>query len=206
MNGAGSSSHRENPFHAQRIRPGAIDFIFLHGASTGALVDKLRANGWRGAIIGPHGSGKSTLLHTLRPAIEAAGRPVVLFELHDGQRRLPMSPRIAGAKPGSMVIVDGYEQLSWWSKVRLHWNCRRLRCGLLVTAHQPVALPTLWETRTDEALAIAVVGRLTAAQPEVAAALAGDIARAYASHHGDIREMLFALYDLYRQRQGGSER
>lgn len=202
MSPAPSRPDRGNPFIAQCIRPGAIDFIFPPGVTKEQLVDKLRANRWRGAIIGAHGSGKSTLMHALRPALEAAGRPVVLFELHDGERRLPTSLRAAGVAPGGMVLVDGYEQLSWWSKLLLLWVCGRLRCGLLVTAHRLVALPTLWVTQTSEELAVAVVRKLATVEHGDSVVTADEIARAFVSHDGNIREMLFGLYDLYRQREG----
>lgn len=201
MNSAPLPQERGNPFIADRIRPGAIDFIFPADVTKQQLLDKLRANHWRGAIIGAHGSGKSTLLQALRPALEAAGRQVASFELHDGERRLPTSLRGAGAMPGGIVVVDGYEQLSWLSKVRLLWGCQWTGCGLLVTAHQPVTLPTLWETQTSQELALEVVRQLAGTGQAAAVLSADEVSRAFASHEGNIREMLFGLYDLYRQRQ-----
>src|SRR5581483_6754178 len=113
------------------------------------IVERLRQAQSHGEIVGPHGSGKSTLLAALVPAIEAAGRRVLQFTLHDGQRQLP--PELlelpADATP-TLVMIDGYEQLSRWSRWRLNRFIRRRGWGLLVTSHATAGLPTLFRTRT----------------------------------------------------------
>lgn len=201
MTAAQPRHDRTNPFIAQRIRPGTVPYIFPDGVTADQLIAALGAQGWRGAIIGPHGSGKSTLLCALRPVIEELGQRVVLVELHDGQRQMPRSLRELGPLPNTLVVVDGYEQLSWWSKLRLRSGCWRNGCGLLVTAHRPVWLPTLLTTTTDPKLAVAVVRALESGRPETAQLAESEIVQAYAMHAGNIREMLFQLYDSYRQRQ-----
>lgn len=201
MNDALPNQRSANPFRAQCLRPGAIPFRFPPGESAASLVDQLRTRQWRGAIVGPHGSGKSTLLASLMPEFAARGLAVVTFELHDGQRRLPKSLRAAGAATGTIVVVDGYEQLSRWSRLRLAWECRRIGCGLLVTAHHPVGLPTLCETRTDVDMAEAVVREIAGESLATSGITTADIREAFLSHNGNIRELLFRMYDLYRQRQ-----
>lgn len=195
----------ENPFCSRRVRPGAIPFLFPVGQSAAALVERLRASDWRGQIIGPHGSGKSSLLAALAPAIKERGRCVVLVELHDGQRRLPRDfPPSAGfdwaTEVPTQIVVDGYEQLGRASRLWLGRFCRRRRCGLLVTAHADVGLPELYRITPDLSLAARVLDYLQRGYPPHATA--EDLAERFARHGGNLREVLFDLYDVYQQRSG----
>jgi hypothetical protein len=71
--------------------------------------------------------------------------------------------------------------------------------GLLVTAHGPVGLPPIYHTATGPERMERIVERL----------LSGDWSRIHreeiaprlAAHHGNVREALFDLYDLYEQRR-----
>ena len=186
----------ENPFCTRRVRPGAIPFLFADDTTAATLVARLRANDWRGQIVGPHGSGKSALLAALIPAIERAGRQVLLLELHDAERSLPRDfwrgPQLASA---TLPIVDGYEQLGRWTRFRLKRCCRRL----LVTAHTSVGLPDLCRTAVDLDLACRVAAQLQ--QGHTPLVSARDVAERFPRHVGNLRELLFDLYDLYEQRQ-----
>lgn len=189
----------ENPFSTSRVRPGAIAYVFPAGETAESLADRLRANGWWGQIVGPHGSGKSALLATLIPALERAGRQPLLIELHDGARRLPVDvSRVPGLTQDSLVIVDGYEQLSHWNRWRLKRFCRRRGVGLVVSSHAPVGLPHLFSTSTSVALARQLVDQLLGdGQPCIAA---DEVERRFVARGGDMREMLFDLYDQYERR------
>lgn len=187
-----------NPFSTRFIRPGAIPYVFPTGESAAALVEQLQSQQWWGQIIGPHGSGKSTLLATLVLALEAAGRTVITFSLHQGQHRLPPLDH-ASLTAHTQLVIDGYEQLSWWNKGRLKSLCRRLGCGLLVTAHADMGLPTLYHISPTVETTAAVVANLlpqgdVRITPEV-------IAAAFIATGGNPRETLFRLYDVYRQGQ-----
>jgi energy-coupling factor transporter ATP-binding protein EcfA2 len=208
----------ENPFSAQRIRPGAIPFVFPAGQDAEALVERFQQTGRRGEIIGPHGSGKSTLLAVLAAAIERTGMKTVLVELHDRQRQLPLDLRsfqrdspifadhrcatvpakIGTVPPPAVLIVDGYEQLSLWNRWTLKRFCRHKGLGLLVTAHDSVGFPTLCQTAVTAELFEQVVEKLLGDQKSPFAP--GEISQCLTQHGGDMREMLFALYDLYEQR------
>ncbi len=195
-----------NPFATRYVRPGAIPFFFAAGESAADLVARLAANGWRGEIVGPHGSGKSTLLATLLPEIERAGRAVATYRLREGERRLDeQSQRVDRLALGTAVVVDGYEQLPWWRKWLLRWACAQRSLGLLVTTHAAAGLPALYETSVDMPTVDRVVGHLLEGEPEGAAIVTReDVARAMEAHPTNLREALFALYDLYeRRRQGG---
>jgi hypothetical protein len=190
-----------NPFSTRFIRPGAIPFIFPDGQSAALLVDRLRDFQWRAQLIGPHGSGKSTLLAALIPALESVGREVLAIDLHQGQRRLP-NLAAGTLSAATLLVIDGYEQLSWWSRRRVKGLCRRTGAGLLVTAHTDLGLPTLYSTEPSQTLAQAVVARLLAGGDR--RITSDDISTAFAASGGNIRETLFRLYDIYHQRGGES--
>lgn len=193
-----------NPFATRHVRPGTIPFLFptvpaSEPNNIAELITRLESNGWRGEIVGPHGSGKSTLLAELISALKASGRAVALFEQHDGQRRLASEPKLASLASGTVIIIDGYEQLGWWERKRLAWHCRRRQCGLVVTSHEPTGLPVLFQTKPDAETLARIVNQLT---PEGGLLSKQDIAAAFHAHRTNLREALFALYDQHEKRHG----
>jgi hypothetical protein len=189
----------ENPFATRWMRPGALAYRFPAGQSVERLVETLRANRWRGEITGPHGCGKSTLLAALLPALREAGREPLLQTLHDGQRRLPRELTDAAWTPRTQVIVDGYEQLGRLARARLKRRSRRAGCGLLVTAHAPAGLPELARVAPDLETVVQLVAHLLG---QSSAPIAREeIARRFAAREGNVRDVLFDLYDLYERRR-----
>jgi hypothetical protein len=196
-----------NPFSTRFIRPGVIPFLFPPGLDAPGLVRALAVRGWRGAILGPHGSGKSTLLAALLPALREAGKEPVLVALHDGQRALPPEAwrdlrRRTGPR-SRIAVIDGYEQLSCWQRWRLRRLCRHRGHGLLVTAHTPVGLPVLLRLCVTPQTAGRVVAQLLTAVPEAAAPRPGtaELAARLGRQSGNLREVLFQLYDDYERRR-----
>ncbi|HEY2882711.1 MAG TPA: hypothetical protein VGJ15_09765, partial [Pirellulales bacterium] len=100
------------------------------------------------------------------------------------------------------IIVDGYEQLGWWARIKLLAHCRREHWGLLVTAHRKQSassLPIVYETTADLATVGHLVNRLL---PDHQGRIQSeDIATAFTAHAGNVRDMLFALYHLFEQRR-----
>jgi hypothetical protein len=189
-----------NPFATRYTRPGAMAFRFPPGVSAAALVDKLADAQWRGQILGPHGSGKTTLLSTLAEELTARGRSIVSFVQHDGARRLNASADEASAWDAqTQVIIDGYEQLGWGARWWIERTCRKQQAGLLITTHADVGLPLLIETSTSEQLAAELVAQLLAEPSSLIGS--EDVSRCYREHAGNLRETLFALYDLYELRR-----
>jgi hypothetical protein len=190
----------QNPFCTRLIRPGALPYLFPGGLTAQKLVERLAAGGGWGQIVGPHGSGKTSLLESLVPQLQAAGRPAVRFALRDGQRSLPkgwqsdVRQHLQGAT-SPVVLVDGYEQLGLAARLWLRLYCRWHKLGLIVTSHQSVGLPELMRCEPSLELAQAIVERLQAAYPQYVTP--ADVQRCFAQHEGNLREMLFALYDVY---------
>ena len=215
-----------NPFSTRAVRPGAIRFRFPSTFGPDDLLRRLADHRWWGEIIGPHGSGKTTLLETLIPHLEQAGRQLVQFELHAGRSSLQpkrRGPASAAEQEGesqdtqpaalrwnarTLVIVDGYEQLGWIGRWLLKMRCRRWRSGLLVTTHQPTGLPQLFQTSVTRELTRELVQSLL---PHGCRILdAADIDRCFDRHRfdphsGNLRETLFALYDVYEERIASGE-
>ncbi len=187
-----------NPFDASRIRPGAIPFLFPPGVSAQSLVERLRQNGWWGEIVGAHGSGKSALVAALLPALRGKGRRPILVELHDAQRTLPIDLRqVHVVENETLIVVDGYEQLSRRSRWRLKRSCRQEKLGLLVTTHRSVGLPELCRTEVSPELACRVIAWFVGDRPW---GLSDQrVVEVFHRHEGNLREMLFELYDWFEQ-------
>ncbi len=189
-----------NPFATRFIRPGAIAFLFAGEDSAEALIDRLRKQHWMGQIIGPHGSGKSTLLATLLPLLAAAERKVVELK---GKRPAEMrhQAKVVVGKSldaGTQLVIDGFEQLSWWSQRKIKDACQRQGAGLLVTTHRDMGLPILWQTDSTPELARNIVARLLPVDDRTIED--AEIEKAYSAAGGNLRETLFALYDVYQNK------
>ena len=193
-----------NPFSTRHVQPGSLEFLFNSGDDAQQLVEGLRRAGWQGQLVGPHGAGKTTLLHCLRPVLRQAGRKLAWVTLRGGQRRLPQD-LLSGWKEWNsqvLVIVDGYEQLGRLSRWRLKRQCRRSGAGLLVTSHTDAGLPLLYKVQPSLPVVRQLVAQLLVDQPGV---LTDDeVAAGFEAWKGNVRELLFALYDLYELRRHDS--
>ncbi len=188
-------SRRDNPFATCWTKPGALAFRFENGQSLERLVAKLAAQNWWGQILGPHGSGKSTLLAALLPALSAAGRPIREIELSHRSRRLLCD--LVAPNHGEIIVVDGFEQLNWLTRLQLKRRCRRAGAGLLVTAHVPMGLPALIQLSPSRRLIEQLVAALCAQIPS--GITSGDVAASHASHGSNVREIFFDLYDRHER-------
>ncbi|HEY4233376.1 MAG TPA: hypothetical protein VGM76_08110 [Lacipirellulaceae bacterium] len=160
------------------------------------MVARLAAQNWWGEVVGPHGSGKSTLLATLAPRISAAGLSATSIALRNHEGHLPWQVlRRALSLPHPVVIVDGYEQLSQFSRAALRWRCRRSAAGLLVTSHAATGLPLLAQLQPDLLLVEQLVAELTQCRP--AAISPTDVAASHACRGSNVRELFFDLYDRH---------
>lgn len=191
--------YERNPFTTRATRPGEIPYCFPTGFSTATLLACLEQSDWNGQIIGPHGSGKSTLLHLLAPQLNDIGRNVVWLSLNSRYRCLGItSDQTTDWTQRTQLIVDGYEQLSWWSRWRFQALCHRKSAGLLVTTHRSMGLPIIWQTNSSVEILKQIVDQLWPSHQGVLAA--NELARIWSRHGGNIRETLFELYDRYEAR------
>ena len=189
----------DNPFSTRFLDPHKHAFVFPPGQTISQLGAVFREYAWRGEITGPHGSGKSTLLHTLCRWAEGQGCRYRFYFLNDQQRYLPLDWSFGSGV--DFYAVDGAEQLPGWMWSWLVWHCRRRACGLLVTAHHSLRLPPLYRTRLANADTIRRVVE-SIAGPEYVPD--GDEARHLAAKHsGDMRSVLFELYDRWQENRTG---
>lgn len=200
-----SPSHG-NPFSTRHVRPGAVEFLFPPGEHVDQLVERLRETVWWGQLTGPHGAGKTTLLHTLYRRLRECGREIEWYTLHKGHRKLPTELRAhrSGGGARRLVIVDGYEQLGRWARRQLKRRCRRRSTGLLVTTHVDAGLPTIYRLQPTLPVALRLVSQLLSDDPETLER--DEIIDCFQTWHGNVREMLFELYDRYEIRRRSSGR
>ena len=193
---------RINPFATQFIRPGEIEFLFEKGSdSIDSLVYRFDTElGKRAAIIGPHGCGKTTLAKSL---IKALGRTrnVVWCTIEPMSKWLPSQRWLRSpAIKGSLLVVDGFEQLSWWRRRLILQESKSARIELLVTAHRKIGgIPVLWEVRPSVEILWQIVERLQGASANITFE---DVRAGYESNGRNIRETLFWLYDRYQEIKG----
>lgn len=186
---------RVNPFSTRFVQPGAIPFRFPTPDGLAELVRRLEANAGWGEIVGPHGSGKSTLVASLLPALTAWR--VRHVRLNTARRSLP-AVVFDPPEPRSLLVIDGFEQLGFLTRLRVRRRCRRFDCGLLVTTHRSVGLPELHRREVTPTAARELIAGLL--PPGGEWVLAGyDVAARLRHHRGSLREVLFELYDCWER-------
>lgn len=204
-----SIAMRSNPFSTRFIQPGAIEYQRFDGGTVMELARQfLERPSIRLSIIGPHGSGKSTLVASLVSEFQHLRPETRIHALRfstDQNPRTPLLASMAKWSSASIVILDGFEQLGFWSRMRTCRHAARSAIKLLVTAHQRLrGFDTLWETTVTETSSSWVVQQLLqqSEHPNVAQDLL--ISDAWSSsrtkHRQNLRESLFDMYDWYQNR------
>lgn len=186
---------RENPFRVERMHSLRFEPVDVTWAELWSRLESMHV---RGAIVGPHGSGKSTLLRQIGDELERGGRAVVRLSLNDessGAQKRETVRQIERCPAGTVVLLDGYEQLSGMQRLRVVVKSRAAG-GLLITSHRRTLLPTLLRTRTSPQVLATLIARLAPADAVDAAA----VEQLWHDHRGDIRAALMALYDRYAAR------
>lgn len=191
-----------NPFSSRFTHPDKMDFQFAPGPRLQQIMYRLWDTDCWGEIVGPHGSGKSTLIALLVKQANRFGISPHLFSLHDKQRAMPTGWKQDvwdQFEPGrkTMVIVDGFEQLSRFARWRLRRTCSLKKWGLLVTAHTTVDLPTLYRTATSMQLTLLLVDSLQQGSP--LSISPAQIEQAYQRHNGNLRLVFHDLFDQYER-------
>ena len=187
--------HAPGPDAVSVLRPGRT----CHDCSSSGCASRR----WWGQIVGTARLGK----------VDAAGRAAARAGSGRPQRHAHRAARRTAAPAGRcrkraalrsramQLVIDGYEQLSRWQRLRIKRRCRLAGCGLLVTAHLSVGL----------AGALSHASRIWRRHVRVVQALLGERSQELISRprsrrwfHAASRQpaqMLFALYDLYERRR-----
>ena len=180
-----------NPFRADRFHSLAYQFMEEDWA---AVLARLAALNYSGAIVGPHGHGKTTFLHELGDRLEDEGFRTRRLFLNDRQRRFnrqDLRKSLSGLGPLDLILLDGAEQLRRLDWHAFRWRVRKAR-GLIVTCHEGGLLPTLYECSTSHAVLDTLLEHLV---PDKAHAWRDEAHSLYDKHRGNIREVWFSLYD-----------
>ncbi|RCS51865.1 hypothetical protein DTL42_09910 [Bremerella cremea] len=180
---------RRNPFSTCFTRPGQIPFHFPAGTAADKCAATFEKLGAQRAIVGPHGSGKSTLLEMLSPKWKELGWREQRVRLTAARKRKSIS--WGQLDESSILVIDGFEQLSWWQQRWVRARCWQKRARLLVTCHADCGVPILLRTEVNWPLAYELAGML----------LGGDVTpyeaelRAiWEEEPGNIRDFFFRLY------------
>ena len=183
----------DNPFATSRLLSVRYEFPEGRAGTLLARLDRLR---YRAAIVGPHGTGKTTLLEDLEKPLARLGFRVTHLRLDAEHRRFPLrclSQLAATLDARDLVCLDGAEQLDCVRWMMFRWRTRRAG-GVLITSHRPGLLPTLIECTTSPALLDGIMSRLAPQTGGVRTPTPEDL---FARHHGNLRDALRELYDVY---------
>jgi hypothetical protein len=186
-----------NPFSTRFVKPGALHFHFQPGDSLSSVLEILRQTNWVGEIVGPHGSGKSTLVSEISSCFPQE-KQMAQFLVRTGDRQWKCFSQIrkwiGEQSSGSLLIVDGMEQLNCFFRWMIIRGCRQKRLGFLATAHRSIGLPTIITTTTSVDVFRRLVSQLIS---ESSICFSADtIVEVFLRHQPNIREALFEMYDL----------
>lgn len=183
-------------------------------------------------IVGPHGSGKSTLLEHMVPELgrlvwrststgdEPSAVPVCDRSVREAsvstdqviwlsfRREFAPWRQVQQSRPlwkrGSLLVVDGWEQLLGWHRWLLaRWtHCRRM--GLLSTSHRKHSgIPVLCQTSVRSQDLQPIVSRLLDGHAQLSAEYRQQLCdprmldRLLREEHGNLREVFMRLYDHF---------
>ncbi len=182
---------RENPFRAERVR--SLQFR-PHGLGWDELMARLAELNYRAAFIGHEGAGKTTALEQLARKLEEQGWKSELVYLGPLQRKeIIQKLRRLNADAKTIILIDSAEKipkLVWGLVTRFYRNAG----GLVITAHNPGRLPTLYQCSTSESLLDELLVELV---PSPAPALRREAKAKFNQLSGNIRHVFWQLYDLW---------
>ena len=198
---------QHNPFSTRFIQPGAIPYKCFDGGNVNELVQRfLNLPSKRGIVVGPHGSGKSTLIVSFVCELSRVIEKSSVHQLRFSTDRSTWRTLLASTKQwtqSSIVILDGYEQLRFWSRFLIERIARSRSLSILATAHRPIhGFETIWRTSVSESSSQWVLEQLLqqSGLPMGANELMQSEAwtRSRAKHDQNLRESLFDMYDWWQ--------
>lgn len=219
-----------NPFSTKCTSPGKVNYRFSASASGGSahtvnthlelLLQTLKASS-RAAVVGPHGTGKSTLLHTFLPLLQKSYPKVAFHQLNNDptlgflkrfKERVGASKRIRKElyelPAGGLLVIDGWEQLSWLARRRVVGSSIGHRLTLLVTCHRRLPGWTLLhETKASPELIRWLAKDLLSDSPHTIKKLIDEKLKARKLDPAtNVRELWFDMYDVIEDSQSQSTR
>ncbi len=198
---------QHNPFSTRFIQPGAIPYKCFDGGNVNELALRfLNLPSKRGIIVGPHGSGKSTLIASLVSELSHRSTESSIHQLRFSTDQSAWRTLLASTKTwtqSSIVILDGYEQLRFWSRFFVERMARTRSMSILATAHGPIrGFETIWRTSVSESSSQWVVEQLlqqTGSQMNANELMQSEAwSRSRAKHDQNLRESLFDMYDFWQ--------
>ena len=139
---------------------------------------------------------KSTLLRQLTRHFTKIGQPIIEVRLTNGSRRLPFPIRhLVGMEPEKILIIDGFEQLAFWKRQLIKTIARIRGTGLLITTHKDQGLATMAKTFSNLTTLKAIIERLDCDR-RLGNISDNDLCKLLDTFDGNVREVLFRLYDL----------
>ena len=201
---------RSNPFSTRFIQPGALPYEFFGHTNSRVLIQRLLSlRSKRGMIVGPHGSGKSTLIKSLINEISLVEPGKQVFVLQFSSDKLATQLALSGMRVWtnrSLVILDGYEQLPFWTRMLVSRTVRRKSITLLATMHQPRrGFEILWQTVVDNTSAEWVIAQLlvgSGCEKNIPKLLQStDWSMSRMRNGQNLRESLFDMYDWWQKNE-----
>jgi len=193
-----------NPFETRWIKPGQMDFLPNGFISIRELATQIVKDTPRCEILGEHGVGKSSLLRALQSHL---GQQSISNHLIYACGEFPHNgPPLKFAtvklllRESDVLFIDGFEQLNWWTRRRIIRYSEKHDHALIITCHQTQRLPCLVHLVATETLVLKLVHSLQQAQQVGEVVAARDVRELHQRFGNNVRELLFACYDLYEQR------
>ncbi len=190
-----------NPFATRQTRPGSLPYRFANPCAEKQLDRRIEQLVGCGQIMGAHGTGKSTLIHHLVQRFRQTGLIVFHVRLSPSQHRWDGAfRRWCQSDQHAILFIDGFEQISLPSKWVIAMTARWMNRRCIVSTHQDQGFPTLWQTLADVGLSQRLADELTRRQgvdrvpPPV-------LRRLWIQSDGNVRELLFDLFDWYADEQ-----
>lgn len=192
-----SNDQTFNPFETRWIRPDRLEYVTIQQKSVPELLEQALDHEKPMEIVGPHGVGKTTLAYSLHR--EATNRKIDAQLIRCGQSgfdKIRKSLQITG----KLTILDEYEKLTRWQRFQVKRLTRKSQGKLIVVAHQTQGYSLLVNLQPDLQAIKAVVKslQLTHNFPELVQE--SDVDSLMRQCRQDCREVLFACYDLFHQR------